>query len=161
LTPSRSAGSSSYNKPEARAMVINLLMVEDNAGDVRLTMEALKEAQIRAVLHVVHDGLSALKFLTRRPPYTDSPRPDLVLLDLNLPIMDGRELLAEVKQNKTLLQIPVIVLSSSNDAKDVFIAYSLHANCYVTKSATYEGTLEVIRGIEAFWLRLAQLPPGG
>jgi len=138
---------------------MNLLMIEDNLGDIRLTMEAMKEANITVHLHVVHDGLAAMNFLNRKTPYDQVPRPDLILLDLNLPVMDGRELLAEVKRDQAFLQIPIVVLSSSNDARDVTIAYSLHANCYVTKPATYEGILQVVRGINAFWLTMVQLPP--
>lgn len=138
---------------------MNLLMIEDNLGDIRLTMEAMKEANITVHLHVVHDGLAAMNFLNRKTPYDQAPRPDLILLDLNLPVMDGRELLAEVKRDQAFLQIPIVVLSSSNDARDVTIAYSLHANCYVTKPATYEGILQVVRGINAFWLTMVQLPP--
>lgn len=138
---------------------MNLLMIEDNLGDIRLTMEAMKEANITVHLHVVHDGLAAINFLNRKTPYDQAPRPDLILLDLNLPVMDGRELLAEVKRDQAFLQIPIVVLSSSNDARDVTIAYSLHANCYVTKPATYEGILQVVRGINAFWLTMVQLPP--
>lgn len=138
---------------------MNLLMIEDNLGDIRLTMEAMKEANITVHLHVVHDGLAAMNFLNRKTPYDQVPRPDLILLDLNLPVMNGRELLAEVKRDQAFLQIPIVVLSSSNDARDVTIAYSLHANCYVTKPATYEGILQVVRGINAFWLTMVQLPP--
>lgn len=138
---------------------MNLLMIEDNLGDIRLTMEAMKEANITVHLHVVHDGLAAMNFLNRKTPYDQVPRPDLILLDLNLPVMDGRELLGEVKRDQAFLQIPIVVLSSSNDARDVTIAYSLHANCYVTKPATYEGILQVVRGINAFWLTMVQLPP--
>ncbi len=138
---------------------MNLLMIEDNLGDIRLTMEAMKEANITVHLHVVHDGLAAMNFLNRKTPYDQVPRPDLILLDLNLPVMDGRELLAEVKRDQAFLQIPIVVLSSSNDARDVTIAYSLHANCYVTKPPTYEGILQVVRGINAFWLTMVQLPP--
>jgi CheY-like chemotaxis protein len=138
---------------------IEILLVEDNAGDIRLTQEALKEAKVRNRLSVVRDGEEATDFLRRRGRFADAPRPDLVLLDLNLPRKDGREVLAEVKADPELRRIPVVILTSSDQEKDILRSYDLHANCYITKPVVLESFLSVVRSIEDFWLTIVRLPP--
>jgi len=140
---------------------IEILMVEDNPGDVRLTREALKGGKVLNRLHVAEDGVAALDFLYRRPPYQDAPRPDLVLLDLNLPKMDGREVLARIKSDESLRLIPVVVLTTSQAEEDVLRAYRLNANCYVTKPVDLHQFNRIVQAIEEFWLTVVRLPPGG
>ena len=137
---------------------INILLVEDNPGDVRLTVEALKEGRVRNHLSVVSDGVEALAFLRNQGPYTDAPRPDLMLLDLNLPRKDGREVLAEIKEDPSLRRIPVVVLTTSEAEADVLKSYALHANCYITKPVDLEQFISVIGTIEDFWLTIVKLP---
>ena len=139
--------------------LIEILMVEDNPGDVRLTREALKDSKILNQLHVVEDGVAALDFLYRRPPYESVQRPDLVLLDLNLPRMDGREVLATIKADPQLKLIPVVVLTTSEAEEDVLRAYHLAANCYVTKPVDLHQFNRIVQGIENFWLSIVTLPP--
>lgn len=143
------------------APAIQILMVEDNDGDVFLTTEALKEAKVANSLHAVHDGVEALEFLRRQGKYGAAPRPDLILLDLNLPRKDGRELLAEIKLDGELRTIPVVVLTSSSAESDVVRSYDLHANCYIVKPLDFNGLMEVVRSIEDFWLSVVRLPPNG
>ncbi len=138
---------------------IDILLVEDNPADVRLTREALKEAKVVNALHVVKDGVAALKFLQRQNSYADAPRPDLILLDLNLPKKDGREVLAEVKQDDQLKSIPVVVLTTSRADEDIVRSYHLHANAYVTKPVDLAQFLKVVRSLEEFWLAVVTLPP--
>lgn len=138
---------------------IEILLVEDNPGDVRLTREALKDAKVLNTLHVVEDGVSALDFLYRRPPYADAPKPDLILLDLNLPRKNGREVLAEIKADDRTRMIPVVVLTTSNAEEDVLRAYNLHANCYITKPVDFAQFTNIVRTIEDFWLTIVTLPP--
>jgi chemotaxis family two-component system response regulator Rcp1 len=138
---------------------IEILLVEDNPGDVRLTCEALREAKVANQLHVVEDGVEAMSFLRRESRYAGVPRPDLILLDLNLPRKDGREVLAEIKQDADLKRIPVVVLTSSAAEQDVLQAYSLHANCYITKPVDLDQFLRIVRSIEDFWLVVVKLPP--
>lgn len=138
---------------------IEILMVEDNPGDVRLTKEALKDAKVANTLHVVEDGVAALDFLYRRGEYAAAPRPDLVLLDLNLPKKNGREVLEEVKQDPHLKMIPVVILTTSQAEEDVLRAYSLHANCYITKPVDFSQFIKIVRTIEEFWLTVVTLPP--
>lgn len=138
---------------------IEILMVEDNPGDVRLTLEALKDAKVSNHLHVVEDGVAALDFLYAREPYIDAPHPDLILLDLNLPKKNGREVLAAIKSDDDLKTIPVVILTTSRAEEDVFRAYSLHANCYITKPVGFEQLTNVVRTIEKFWLTIVTLPP--
>ena len=145
------------NSPVAR--VVEILLVEDNEGDVRLTREALKEGRIRNRLHVVGDGEQALAFLGRQGPHADAPRPDLILLDLNLPRLDGREVLASIKNDANLKSIPVVVLTSSRTEQDLLRAYDLHANCFITKPVEFEQFIDVVRSIEDFWLTIVVLPP--
>jgi CheY-like chemotaxis protein len=138
---------------------VEILLVEDNPGDVRLTAEALREYKFRNRLSAVRDGVEAMAFLHRRGKYADSPRPDLVLLDLKLPKKDGREVLAEIKADHNLKRIPVVVLTSSKAEEDIIKSYDLHANCYVTKPVGLEQFLSVVRSIEEFWLTIVKLPP--
>jgi CheY-like chemotaxis protein len=137
---------------------IEILLVEDNPADVRLTIEALKEGKVKNRLSVARDGLDALAFLRREGAYADAPRPDLVLLDLNLPRMDGRELLAVIKQDEALRRIPVVVLTTSKAEEDILRTYDLHANCYVTKPVDLEQFIEVVKSIDDFWLAVVKLP---
>jgi chemotaxis family two-component system response regulator Rcp1 len=138
---------------------IEILMVEDNPGDVRLTREALKGAKVWNQVHVVEDGVAALDYLYRRPPYEAVRRPDLILLDLNLPRMDGREVLAIVKSDPTLKLIPIVVLTTSQAEEDVLRAYHLSANCYVTKPVDLHQFNRIVQVIEQFWLTVVTLPP--
>jgi two-component system, chemotaxis family, response regulator Rcp1 len=137
---------------------IDILLVEDNPGDVRLTIEALKDGKVRNRLSVVGDGVEALAFLRQEGKYADAPRPDVVLLDLNLPKKDGREVLAEIKEDESLRRIPVVVLTTSSSEQDILKTYNLHANCYITKPVDLEQFIEVVRGIEDFWLTIVKLP---
>jgi len=138
---------------------IDILLVEDNPADVRLTREALREAKVINSLHVVEDGMEALDFLHKRARYANSPSPDLILLDLNLPRKDGREVLAEIKQDENCKLIPVVVLTTSSAEEDIVRSYNLHANAYVTKPVDLRQFLEVIRVLEEFWLAVVTLPP--
>ena len=138
---------------------IEILLVEDNPGDVRLTREALRDGKVQNRLSVVPDGVEAMAFLRREGAYANAPRPDLILLDLNLPRKNGREVLAEVKSDPDLLRIPVIVLTTSGDDQDVLRAYEYHANCYITKPVDLEQFLAVVRSIEQFWFTIVRLPP--
>ncbi len=137
---------------------IEVLLVEDNPADVRLTREALEDGKVRNNLHVAPDGVAALEFLRREGPHANAPRPDLILLDLNLPKKNGRELLAEIKEDETLRQMPVVVLTTSEDEEDILRSYQLHANCYVTKPVGLEQFLAVVRQIDSFWLEVVKLP---
>ncbi len=138
---------------------VDILLVEDSPADVRLTREALKEAKVLNMLHVVQDGVAALAFLRRQGQYASSPRPDLILLDLNLPRKDGREVLDEIKKDKDLQRIPVVVLTTSRAEEDVLRTYQLHANAYVTKPVDLGQFLGVVRSLEEFWLAVVTLPP--
>jgi two-component system, chemotaxis family, response regulator Rcp1 len=138
---------------------VEILLVEDNPGDVRLAREGLSECKIRNNLHVVDDGVKAMAFLRRQDEYAKAPRPDLVLLDLNLPRKDGREVLREVKEDESLRTIPVVVLTTSKAEEDILKSYSLHANCYVTKPMGLQQFLDVVRSIEDFWFTIVKLPP--
>jgi CheY-like chemotaxis protein len=137
---------------------ICILMVEDNEGDVLLTTEALKEAKVVTDLHVVRDGVEAIDFLYRKGEYSAAPRPDLILLDLNLPRRDGRQVLAEIKSDPNLRHIPVVVLTSSSAEQDIVKAYDLHANCYIVKPVDLNSLIEVVKSIESFWLTVVKLP---
>jgi chemotaxis family two-component system response regulator Rcp1 len=138
---------------------VNILMVEDNPGDVRLTMEALNGAKIRNHIDVVQDGVEAISFLRREGKYANSILPDLILLDLNLPKKDGREVLAEIKADEHLRRIPVVILTSSQAEQDIVRAYDLHANAYVSKPVDLEQFITVVKSIEDFWLEIVKLPP--
>ena len=137
---------------------IDILLVEDNPGDVRLAREALKESKMRNNLFVVEDGVEAMDFLYRRGKYLEAPRPDLILLDLNLPRKSGREVLAGVKSDDSLKRIPVVILTVSEDEQDIVRAYDLHANCYVTKPIDFDQFMKITRSIEEFWLTIVKLP---
>jgi two-component system, chemotaxis family, response regulator Rcp1 len=140
---------------------IEILLVEDNPGDVRLTKEALKEGKVYSNLHTVKDGVEAMEFLRREGKYKDVPRPDIILLDLNLPRKDGREVLEEIKSDELLKRIPVVVLTTSKAEEDVLRTYNLHANCYVTKPVDLEKFMVVVKSIDVFWLTVVTLPPNG
>lgn len=137
---------------------IQVLLVEDNPGDVRLTQEVFKETKIRNKLHVITDGIEVMPFLRREGKYCDLPRPDLILLDLNLPKKDGRELLAEIKNDPALRHIPVVILTTSRADEDILNSYDLHVNCYITKPVDLEQFIKVVKGIEDFWLTIVKLP---
>jgi chemotaxis family two-component system response regulator Rcp1 len=138
---------------------VEILLVEDNPGDVRLTIEALKEGKIKNNLYVAKDGVEALEFLMRKNTYKDSPTPDLILLDLNLPRKDGRELLAEIKEDEALRRIPVVILTTSKAEEDILRTYDLHANCYITKPVDLDQFITVVKAVENFWLTVVKLPP--
>lgn len=137
---------------------IEILLVEDNPGDVRLTIEGLKEGKVRNNLHVARDGVEALEFLRRQGPFANAVRPDLILLDLNLPRKDGREVLSDIKRDPALMTIPVVVLTTSRAEQDVLHSYQLQANCYITKPVDLEQFITVVRSIEDFWLTIVTLP---
>ena len=137
---------------------IELLLVEDSEPDVRLTIEALHEAKVKNRLWGVEDGVEAIDFLRRQGKYADSPRPDLILLDLNLPRKDGRQVLKEIKADDSLKRIPVVVLTTSKSEEAVLRAYDLHANCYITKPVDFNRFMEVVKSIENFWLTVVRLP---
>ncbi len=137
---------------------IEILLVEDNPGDVRLTVEVLKDARVRNRMSMVNNGVAALEFLRRKGEYSNAPRPDLILLDLNLPKKDGREVLAEIKTDPNLKRIPVVVLTVSKDEEDILRSYDLYANCYITKPINLEQFITVVRSIEDFWLTIVKLP---
>ena len=138
---------------------IVILLVEDEPGDAYLTIEALKSAKIINSVHLVEDGVEAMAFLQREAPYGDAPRPDLILLDLNLPRKDGRQVLAEIKQNACLNSIPIVVLTTSSADEDVLQSYNLRANCYVTKPVDLEQFMTVVKATQEFWLSIVKLPP--
>lgn len=137
---------------------IEILLVEDNPGDARLTVEAFKEGRVLNNLNVVHDGVEALAYLRREGRYANAAQPDLILLDLNLPKKDGREVLEEIKADERLMKIPVIVLTTSAAEEDIARAYTRHANCYITKPVDLDHFLRVVQSIESFWLTLVKLP---
>jgi CheY-like chemotaxis protein len=143
---------------DATPRPIEILLVEDSPGDVTLTIEALRDAKVANNLHVARDGEEALRFLRREGAYADRPRPDLVLLDLNMPRKDGREVLAEMKADPVFKRIPVVVLTTSQSEDDVAAAYNLSANCYVAKPVDLDQFLGVVRAIDDFWLSLVKLP---
>jgi chemotaxis family two-component system response regulator Rcp1 len=137
---------------------IDILLVEDNPGDARLALESLKESKIRNTIHWVQDGLEAMKFMHRQGNYENAPRPDLILLDLNMPKMDGREVLAEIKSDDDLKRIPVVIFTISKAEEDILKTYDLHANCYITKPLDLNRFLKVIQSIEDYWLTIVRLP---
>ena len=138
---------------------IHILLVEDNPGDADLAREALEDSKLSNALHVVDDGEKAMAFLHREGVYVDAPRPDLILLDLNLPKKDGKEVLAEIKTDDNLKRIPVVILTTSQAEEDVLRTYNLHANCYITKPIDLNQFIHVVRSIEDFWLSIVILPP--
>ena len=140
------------------AKPMEVLLVEDSPGDVRLTREAFKDAKVLIKLHVASDGTEAMAFLKREGGHTNAPRPDLILLDLNLPKKDGREVLGEIKESPTLKSIPVVILTTSASDADILKSYLLHANCYITKPVDLKGFLNVVKSIDNFWLSVVKLP---
>ena len=140
------------------AAPFEVLLVEDSPGDVRLTREAFKDAKVHINLNVASDGAEAMDFLKRKGKHSDVPRPDLILLDLNLPKKDGREVLEEIKQSPVLKSIPVVILTTSASDEDILRSYRLHANCYITKPVGLDGFLEVVKSIDTFWLSVVKLP---
>lgn len=140
------------------AQPVEILLVEDNPGDVDLTLEALNEAKLRNHVHVVEDGVKAMEFLRREGRYEDSPRPDLILLDLNMPRKDGREVLREIKEDPDLRRIPVVVLTTSQAEQDVLDAYEHRANAYIVKPVGFEQFFSAIQSLEDFWLTVVRLP---
>ncbi|WP_206791753.1 response regulator [Amycolatopsis sp. MtRt-6] len=138
---------------------IDILLVEDDPGDVLMTREAFAHHKIRNPLHVAEDGVEALRFLKREGPFGRAPRPGLILLDLNLPRKDGRQVLGEIKQDPALCTIPVVVLTTSEAEEDILRSYELHANAYVTKPVDFEKFVEVVRKIDDFWVTVVKLPP--
>ena len=145
--------------PDIVPVPIEILLVEDNPGDARLTREALRDAKVRNNLHVVPDGVEALAFLHRQGKHAGVPKPDLILLDLNLPKKDGREVLEEIKQNDNFRHIPIVILTTSQAEKDIIESYRLRANAFVTKPVDLEQFLKVVRSIEHFWLEIVKLAP--
>ena len=144
---------------EEHGRPIEILLVEDNPGDVRLTVEALKEGKVHNNLAVAKDGVEALAYLRREGSHANANRPDLILLDLNLPRKDGREVLAEIKEDPLLRRIPVVVLTTSKAEEDILRTYDLHANCHITKPVDLDQFISVVRSIDDFWLSVVRLPP--
>jgi chemotaxis family two-component system response regulator Rcp1 len=140
------------------AAAIEVLLVEDSAGDVRLTREAFKDAKVHINLNVASDGVEAMAFLGREGKHASAPRPDLILLDLNLPKKDGRQVLSELKESPALKSIPVVILTTSASEADIHGSYQHHANCYITKPVDLEGFLKVVKSIDSFWLSVVKLP---
>ena len=138
--------------------IIDILLIEDNLGDARLAQEALKEGKIQNQLHLVRDGIEAMDFLYKRNRYLEAPRPDLIILDLNLPKKDGREVLAELKTDENLKRIPVVILTMSKSDEDILKCYNLHANCFITKPLDLNTFFEVVKSIEDFWIAIVKLP---
>lgn len=147
-------GSEAFSKP------VEILLVEDNPGDIRLTQEAFKDGKVLNKLHVVEDGMEALAFLHREGKYADAHRPGLILLDLNLPKKDGRDILADIKTDEDLKRIPVVILTTSHSEEDIIKSYDLNANCYITKPVEFDKFVGVVKSIEDFWLAIVKLPEG-
>ena len=145
--------------PKPNSKPIDILLVEDNPGDVRLTQEALKSGKVYNTLYAVNDGVEAIAFLRHEGQYAEMPRPDLILLDLNLPKKDGRQVLAEIKEDSDLKRIPVVVLTTSDAEEDILRSYNSHANCYITKPVDLDQFMRVAKTIEDFWLVIVKLPP--
>jgi chemotaxis family two-component system response regulator Rcp1 len=145
-------------KENPKIKFVEILLIEDNVGDAELARTALEDSKIQNRLFVVNDGEKAMKFLHKQKPYADMPRPDLILLDLNLPRKDGREVLAEIKTDDDLKRIPVVILTTSKAEEDIIKSYNLHANCYITKPIDLNQFLHVVKSIEDFWLSIVVLP---
>jgi CheY-like chemotaxis protein len=146
-------------EPNGNLLPVEILLVEDDEGDTLMIREALEHNKVRNNLHNVTDGVEAMQFMRRQGPYADAPRPDLILLDLNLPKKDGREVLAEVKEDPDLRTIPIVVLTTSKAEEDVLRSYHLHANAYVTKPVDFPRFIEVVRQIDEFFVAVVKLPP--
>jgi chemotaxis family two-component system response regulator Rcp1 len=147
-------------KQQDDSKLVDILLVEDNEGDARLAMEAMRDSKIRNKLHHVSDGEEAMAFLRKEGKYAKAPRPDLVLLDLNLPKKDGRQVLAEIKIDDSLKRIPVVILTVSSAEEDILKSYNLHANCFITKPIDLSQFMKVVRSVEDFWLTIVKLPNG-
>ena len=147
------------NREDAAAPPVEILLVEDNPGDVRLTREALREGKVYNNLHWAKDGVEALEFLRQEGKHSSAPRPDIILLDLNLPKKDGREVLESIKNDDRFKQIPVVILTTSEAEEDVLRSYQLHANCYITKPVDLDKFIVVVQSIDRFWLTVVTLPP--
>jgi chemotaxis family two-component system response regulator Rcp1 len=147
------------NRGDAAAPPVEILLVEDNPGDVRLTREALREGKVYNNLHWAKDGVEALEFLRQEGKHSAAPRPDIILLDLNLPKKDGREVLESIKNDDRFKQIPVVILTTSEAEEDVLRSYALHANCYITKPVDLDKFIVVVQSIDRFWLTVVTLPP--
>jgi len=143
---------------EEQLKPIEILLAEDNPGDIRLTQEAFKEGKIKNNLHVTKDGIEAIEFLRHEGEYSDSPRPDLILLDLNMPRKGGKEVLEEIKADEDLRRIPVVILTTSKAEEDIVRSYDLHANCFITKPVDMNQFIEVVKFIENFWFTIVRLP---
>ena len=141
-----------------KGRAIDILLVENNSGDILLTQEALEDGKVNNNLHVCRDGEEGLNFLFKRPPFENAVTPDLILLDLNMPRKDGREVLKEVKAHPELKRIPVVVLTTSEADQDILRSYDLYANCYIKKPVNFEQFIEVVKGIEHFWFSIVTLP---
>jgi len=137
---------------------VKILLVEDNEGDIVLTLEALKEAKINNVIQVVKDGEEALQYLRKQERFSNMETPDLILLDINLPKLNGKEVLAEIKKDEDLMIIPVVMLTTSDSEKDILESYQYHANCYITKPVDFQKFMDVVRTIKDFWIDIVQLP---
>jgi chemotaxis family two-component system response regulator Rcp1 len=148
-------------KQQDNIKVIDILLVEDSEGDARLSLEAMRDSKIRNKMHHVVDGEEAMAFLRKEGKYSKAPRPDLILLDLNLPKKDGREVLAEIKNDDELKRIPVVVLTISSAEEDILKSYNLHANCFITKPIDLSQFMKVVHSVEDFWLTIVKLPNGG
>jgi chemotaxis family two-component system response regulator Rcp1 len=148
-------------KQQDNIKVIDILLVEDSEGDARLSLEAMRDSKIRNKMHHVVDGEEAMAFLRKEGKYSKVPRPDLILLDLNLPKKDGREVLAEIKNDDELRRIPVVVLTVSSAEEDILKSYNLHANCFITKPLDLSQFMKVVQSVEDFWLTIVKLPNGG
>jgi CheY-like chemotaxis protein len=141
--------------------VVDILLVEDNPGDARLAIEAMKDSKVRNKIYHVSDGVEAMAYLRKQGKYANAVRPDIILLDLNLPKKDGREVLAEIKQDEDLKRIPVVILTVSKSEEDVLKSYNLHANCYISKPIDLNQFMTIVKSIEDFWLTIVKLPPSG
>lgn len=148
-------------KQQDNSKVVDILLVEDNEGDARLALEAMRDSKIRNKMHHVSDGEEAMAFLRKEGKYSKVPRPDLILLDLNLPKKDGRQVLAEIKEDDGLKRIPVVILTVSSAEEDILKSYNLHANCFITKPIDLNQFMKVVRSVEDFWLTIVKLPNGG
>lgn len=137
---------------------IEILLVEDNPGDARLAKEALTDGKVKNNLHIVYDGVEAIDFLFKKNDHVNAPSPDLIILDLNLPKKDGREVLAEIKNDENLKRIPVVILTTSKEEEDILVTYNLHANCFITKPLDLNKFFDIVRSIEDFWLTIVKLP---
>ncbi len=148
-----------YIAQKTETLPVDILLVEDNPGDVRLTKEALKDAKVLNEIYVARDGVEAMQFVHREGSFANAPMPDLILLDLNLPRKDGREVLAEIKKDPKLQHIPVVVLTTSKADEDIIKTYNLHANAYITKPVDLNRFVEIMHALEQFWFTIVKLPP--